>query len=816
MFVFGGNNGGIRDDYKINNSLRFRSSASARLSRTFASSSGTTNTWSFWIKRGTLGVAQHIFSWTNLSTTSMQLVFDAGDTFTFANVAGGAVNAALTTTQVFRDSSAWYHIVFVLDTTQATAANRLKLYVNGVQVTAFGTATYPAQNTAMAISTSAAWAIGARGGANDIFFDGYMSEFNFIDGQALTPSSFGYTHPKTGVWRPKPFTGTYGTNGFYLKFSDIATTSGSNAGLGKDFSGNSNYWTTNNISVTAGTTYDAMTDSPTLGASASNYAVLSPIDKGTSATILNANLSLTSGAAHAAVRGTFSANKIYFEATNTSITSGSSVVAIGLATSSANLSATPVSLAQFWGVYASNAHGIVTNGTTVSFGAASSVGTIFQLAYDPSTGNGWVGENNVWYNSTGGTTGNPSAGTNPTFTITVGTEVFPYIETYSNTMSATFGQRPFAYTPPTGFKALNTYNLPNVTIPKGNKVMDATLWTGDGTTRSITNASSFKPDFVWVKSRSNSSQNELVDSVRGANGSVMRTLFSNQTGAEQTVNTDADLQYGLIASINSNGFTVGPGSANAGQTNYPAYTYVGWQWQAGQGSTSSNTNGSITSTVSVNTTAGFSVVTYTGVGGTGTVGHGLGVAPKFIITKYRNIANAWYCYHASTGAGNVLFLNQTNASTADTGVWNNTSPTSSVFSVGSLNTNQSTGTYVAYCWAEIAGFSKFGSYTGNGSADGTFVYLGFRPKFIMYKRTNLTGSWGIFDTSRNTYNLSKNVLYANLADAEYTSTGAGFDNIDILSNGFKPRQTNSGINASGSTYIYMAFAENPFKYSLAR
>jgi hypothetical protein len=363
-----------------------------------------------------------------------------------------------------------------------------------------------------------------------------------------------------------------------------------------------------------------------------------------------------------------------------------------------------------------------------------------------------------------------------------------------------FGQRPFAYTPPTGFIALNTYNLPDSTIKKGNTVMDATLYTGTGASLSITNAGAFKPDFVWMKGRSNVRNNNLYDSVRG----TTKELSSNSTGAESTNST------GLTA-FNSNGWTIG----SDGGINTSSETYVGWQWQAGQGTNTSNTSGSITSTVSVNTTAGFSVVTYTGTGANATVGHGLGVAPRMIIFKSRSAAQNWAVYHASIGATQYLRLNGTLAATTDSTFMNNTSPTSSVFSVGSSSdVNANTGTFVAYCWAEIAGFSKFGSYTGNASTDGPFIYTGFRPKFVMIKCSSSTTNsvWVIKDTSRNLYNTANANLYADQSLAEDTTSTV---NIDLLSNGFKLRGTYPGINAA-QTYIYMAFAENPFKNANAR
>jgi len=371
----------------------------------------------------------------------------------------------------------------------------------------------------------------------------------------------------------------------------------------------------------------------------------------------------------------------------------------------------------------------------------------------------------------------------------------------STTYAVNFGQQPFAYTPPTGYKALNTYNLPDSTIVAGNKYMDATLWTGNGTSQSITNAASFKPDLVWAKNRGTTNYNVLTDSVRG----VQNQIYSNTTDVEATGSN------GLTA-FNSNGFSVG---TNANWNNN-TYAFVGWQWQAGQGTTSTNTAGSITSTVSVNATAGFSIVTYTGNGTSGaTVGHGLGVAPKMIIIKKRNASGtSWNVYHASTGNTGALFLEATDAFTASITRFNNTSPTSSVFTLGNASAlNNSGDTFVAYGWSEIAGFSKFGSYTGNGSTDGTFCFTGFRPKYVMVKRTDSTGEWIIKDTARDTYNQANKNLYANLSNAEDTYSTV---ELDILSNGFKLRGTATAQNASGGTYIFMAFAENPQKLALAR
>lgn len=784
------------DAYNLSKSLRFRSSASAYLSRTPASAGNRkTWTWSAWVKRG---------------TQTEQMMFGCGvsgsDDATYTYISFGGTNADQLyvngytqtwrkTTQVFRDFSAWYHIVVALDTTQATASNRIKMYVNGAEITSFATANNPSQNDDLSINRGVAHSISSRNpyGA-DSYVDGYLTEVNFIDGQALTPSSFGETDVLTGVWKPKKYAGTYGTNGFYLPFTDVATTSGSNAGLGKDFSGNGNYWTTNNISVTAGTTYDSMTDVPTLtSASASNYCVLNPLftsftsitstATGTANLVTNGNLTATSsgtttGIGSIGTIGTAS-GKYYFECIATAVATGNN--AVGLTRL--------VSDETYW--YRSN--GSITGDSTTGTPATWTVGDLIGVAADLDTGTITFYKNNI------------SQGTSTITGSKIGSTFFPVIwyrdATNTPSSSINFGQRPFIYTPPTGFVALNTFNLPEPSIKQGNKYFDATLYTGTGSAQSIVNSGGFQPDFVWAKSRSNALYHNLMDAVRGTN----KDLYSNSTGAEET-------NAQIFTALNSNGFSVGTDAS----ANTNGATYVGWQWK-GNGTGSSNTAGSITSTVSANPTAGFSVVTYTGSGSNGTVGHGLGVAPKMIFVKDRTQGGTyrdWAVYNADIGAGNSMYLNSTSGSFSKPSYWNSTTATSSVFSLGSdITVNQSGDAYVAYCFSEVAGYSKFGSYTGNGSTDGVFLHLGFRPKFVMIKNSGASGyNWIIFDTARDTYNLTTHKLEPNNSNAE----GTTYDLLDILSNGFKLRTADAGSNANGSTYIYMAFAENPQKYSLGR
>jgi hypothetical protein len=335
------------------------------------------------------------------------------------------------------------------------------------------------------------------------------------------------------------------------------------------------------------------------------------------------------------------------------------------------------------------------------------------------------------------------------------------------------------------------------TIPAGNLFMNATTYTGNGGTNVITNGvagQSFQPDFVWGKSRSLAQQHLLFDSVRGTG----KYLQSQSTAAE---GTDAT----TLSSFNSNGFTLGSNIT----INTSASTNVAWQWLAG-GTAVSNTSGSITSQVSANTTSGFSVATFTSpASGAFTVGHGLGVTPAFIISKARSISN-WICQHKSIGT-QYLLLQTTDAAASNATIWNS-APTSSVINFGSGFAGSYN--YVVYSWAEIAGYSAFGSYIGNGSADGPFIYTGFRPRWIMIKRTDGgTANWYLLDSARSPYNLAANMLFPNLSAAE-TSTAE--DNQDFLSNGFKVRTSNAESNTSGGTYIYAAFAENPFKYANAR
>jgi hypothetical protein len=795
--------------YFLTKSLRFRSSASAYLTRTPAS---TTNqqkwTISAWVK----------ISLDNQAAT-YQRFFSCGTTagrngFTFIYISDTcqfgllndlvSPNTVYASSQVIRDPSNWYHIVCAVDTTLATAADRLKVYINGVQANmqngyaGWGSYTPITQNYNTPVNSTVQHTYGSRGSPyNDSYYDGLMDEINFVDGQQLAATSFGSFNSLTGVWQPAKYTGSYGTNGYYLPFTNVTSTTT----LGYDSSGNSNNWTPTNFSLTAGSTYDSMNDVPTLtSATAANYCTLNFLDNRASPTLTDGNLTFTTGSATGGLTvGTMGASsgKWYVEFTPTSSVAnecffGIENIAFPLTASDGYvLGGTATSYAY------RNSGQKVNNGSSTSYGASFTTNDVIGIALDLDAGTLTFYKNNT------------SQGT--AFTGITGTYRFGANDgTGSGSISGVvnFGQRPFTYTPPTGFVALNTYNLPTSTIVKGNTVMDATLYTGNSGTQSVVNAAPFKPDFVWLKARSNALNHNLFDSVRG----VQTVLATNSTGADNYAGT------GELTAFNSNGFTL----VNSGtyQTNQSGYTYVAWQWQAGQGTNTTNTAGSITSTVSANTTAGFSVATFTGTGSNATVGHGLGIAPSMIAIKKRSSTGNWIVYHITRGASYYCAFNLTGNYGPNSTIYNDTAPTSSVFTIGTdSDVNASGSTYVAYCWAAIPGYSSFGGYTGSNNtgasspdANGPFIYTGFRPKFVLIKRTSAAADWQIFDSVRGSYNANRPWLQPNTSAAEGSAEA-----VDFLSNGFKIRAESGALMyPDGATFIYAAFAENPFKNALAR
>jgi hypothetical protein len=823
-------------DFPISNSLRFEDGDSPVLTRTPGSASNRkTFTYSCWVKiTGNASVFPLLTAKLTKDDTCMFMI-NTGE-LAFQNRPGGTDNGVLFSNALFRDVSAWYNFVLAVDTTDSTEANRLKIYVNGVQITSLRTASYPSVNSDMLINSTEVHAIGKRQDNSAAYADGYMADINFIDGLQLTPSSFGET--KNDIWIPKDTAGlTFGTNGFRLQFKQTGTGTASTSTIGADTSGETNHYTSANLVAS-----DVMPDSPT-----NNFATLNPLSKFTSNTTLaEGNLKANASNSGASNWGTTfssiaipSTGKYYIEGfafINDGIGNSSHLGVLDSSSfipSSSNVTYSFTTGEGFDGVHAS------LYGNTVQPVADGALGTAVtgltattidvMLAVDVDAGKVWAGYNGTWLNS-----GDPAAGSGEiatrTFTandvIAAGTS---YNGTNDQGMFTNFGQDSsfagaktaqnnadgndigdFYYAPPSGFLALCTSNLPapveTIDPAQGGSPQDyfnTVLYTGNASTSRAIDVG-FSVDWAWVKQRSSTAYHQLSDSVRGGN----KQLFSNSTDDETT-------ETNMIKSFDSNGITIG--DHNGVNTN--TATYVAWNWKAGtafSNDASATSVGSIDSAGSVSADTGFSIISYTGAGGTSTVAHGLGVVPEMLIVKARSQdGENWAVYNAnlSTPAQNTLFLNTAGAEGTSTAVWNNTGPTSSVFTVGNAGVNNDTSTYIAYCFASVDGYSKFGSYTGNGSTDGVFLYTGFRPAYVMIKQTNGTTNWIIMDTARDVYNTMPKFLLANATNAEGTDAAS---NIDFTSNGFKLRNSNADRNASGDTYIYMAFAEQPFKYANAR
>ncbi|GIL18318.1 MAG: hypothetical protein BroJett040_20690 [Oligoflexia bacterium] len=757
--------------FAVDNSLRLRASATAYLSRTFGAT-GNRRAWTFscWVKRSTTDNSC-IFSGAISGPTSHDSLMFYGNKLMFciSNSGGGSHAGQINSQRSFLDTSKWMHILCVFDSANATGSERMRLYVDGQQLAVAISPELSLNFDAFYFNNASAHNIGRLG--TSYYFDGYIAEVHFIDGQTLTPSSFGQTESTTGTWVPKQYSGTYGTNGFYLPFSDTSQlTSGSNVGIGKDFSGNTNYWNTNNISLTAGVTYDAMIDSPTNAASGTrpvgNYATLNPLSDSGGTTFRAGNLEFTGGANSFYATMYVTSGKFYFEGKITQLITNTSTTGIGIVNISDGTDAryirsrTPDLAAKVSSAAESTGYSYWVSNDVVG------------VAFDIDNNNFSIYINNTLIASASGTAA------------LSGKTWIPQFQTQSAATppiwQVNFGQRPFQNTTVwttlsgSGYKTLCTANLP---------APSSSLWT---------------PDLVWIKDRTTANNYAIADSVRGAFG----MLASNTTNAEASTTQAIQRFY-------PGGFTVG-NDVTTGTNND---NYVAWMWKAG-GVASTNTAGQLTSQVSVNATAGFSIVGWRADGTVKTVGHGLGAVPAMIMAKDRETAGTnWVIGHQNlnaTSPWNYMLNYTTTAATLSAGGWNNTAPTSTVFTAGSSIYNSGKN-YVAYCFAEIPGFSKFGTYTGNGVADGPFVWCGFRPRWILVKRfEGGTEVWGIFDTARDAFNVGNKRLYPNNPDVEY-STG---DWLDVTANGFKIRGT--AFNTSTGIYLFAALAEMPFKYANAR
>ena len=761
--------------YEIKKSLRFDGS-SAYLTKT--PTAGDRDVWTFscWYKpaNGPEG------------STNAFVLFQADsstvDTYQFSDsklhmtIQSGS-DTGTTSDGVFRDCSSWYHICSSYD------GSNLRLYINGVLDKT------TSHSGDAKINSNVAHYIG-QNGSSARYLPGYLAEFHFVDGTAKAASDFGETDADTGQWIPKKYAGSHGSQGYYLKFDDT-----SNFGL--DSSGNGNNWTASGFG-TSGASNDSMEDTPN-----NNYCTWNRIDKHRDhISVTDGNLvpNQTDSSGFAGVRGTFgvTSGKWYFEF---QCGSGSGHM-VGWVNSEFNMHDTADVAITTAGT---NGHGAVFDSRGFMYGWIGSEAAawypdssnnvtygnndIIGCAMDLDNYKFYFAKNNTWINSQ-----DPTDGTNaiiPTGSNNDGDGAYsagdimkPYFSGWGNgTGETNFGQQGFNYTPPTGYKALCSANLSEPTIKNGTDYFDTVLFTGNGSNQSITSLN-FQPDLVWFKSRNTTYDHEVFDSVRGAE----ERILTNTNTAEST---DDD----ALTAFLSNGFTTGddPG------TNQSNQAIVTWSWKE-------------------TASAGFDIVSYTGNGSARTISHNLGVIPEMIWVKCRSETQNWRVGHKDLSGGNWnyrLILDNTDDQ-QDSPDFNDTAPTSSVFSVGTDDAvNKNTGTYIAYLWASVEGYSKVGYYKGNGNANGPFVFTGFKPAMIIIKRIDTAEDWWIYDTKRDVDNPVTQILYVNAVTAEISATG---DNVslDIVSNGIKLRTANVNWNADDGTYIYLAFAETPFKYANAR
>jgi len=800
--------------YTIPYSCRFDQASDAEMSR-LPSEEGNLKTWAFsaWVKKCGQESHQLIFGGVNTSgaaNRTIVLKFDNADRL----VVTDWHDYELESERKFRDPSAWLHIFMQYDTTQTTESNRIKIWVNG-EVHALtentdgyftGWQGYPPEDHETMLNMAGEYSRLGGGGPQAMRLDGYMAEVYFFDGASIfsddsgtantgfNVNSFGETGDY-GEWKPKEYDGdaSHGTNGFYFDFSDSAA-------LGDDASGSVD-WTVSNIAAA-----DQMVDSPT-----NNFATTNVLWSKSSITHSEGNLKTVTASGEMGTTATInqSTGKWYFEVLL--VAQAAAQALTGLSdTNNFNTSTYPGGDTYSWGIYSLGGQCYYNRSGASTLGSYTT-GDIIGIAYDMDTGNMWYAKNGSWLE------GDPAAGTGATHTNLTGslgpatgsgagviTQIlntgqdssFAGEETAQGNADGN-GIGDFYYTPPTGYLALCTSNLPDVAVTPSEH-FNTVLWSGDDASSHAITGVGFQPDFVWLKERTSTSNHLLMDAIRGA-GTV---LFSNDTSAESSSSTYAQ-------SFDTDGFTVG----DSGAVNNDGDTYVAWNWKAAS-TASGTTTGSGTGkaySARYNTDAGFSIISWTGNETAGhEIPHHLGAVPEMIFQKSRDSSHgSWATYHEAYTNDKKFYLDTTAAPDSLTD-WMDFDATNMTSNEDLNNNNLLDHDFITYCFRSIDGYSKMGSYTGNDdSNDGTFVYTGFRPAWVMIKTTDV-GGWNILDSTRSTYNEMGDIVAAHENNAESEA-----DSLDFLSNGFKIMSSSGDFN-SIEPYIYIAFAETPFKYSNAR
>ena len=818
--------------HQISQSARFirtGDNANTYLKRT-PSSAGNRKTYtlSLWVKRVQTTSLETFASAQVTSTTNYVDGFKFGtaqyDNSGLSLAAKGTVSGSLITTASYRDTSAWMHIVIRVDSTQGTAANRFRLYVNGEQVTAFGTETYIAEDYEGGFCSTREHAIGWGTGANNgQGFFGYMAEVILADGTSYAPTQFGES--KNGVWIPKDPSGTsFGTTGFHLDFADASA-------LGNDVSGNNNDFT--NVGMQA---HDQMLDSPTFGGSnGGNFATIGPLWKTSDMTFSEGNLKWTCSTNQRGLMSNWAVpigTKAYWEyipVTFGGNTSNGDESWIGINQGIAALVGGDRGGKETAYAYGtSNGYKTILNSAS-SYGATIRANDVVGVAVDRVNHTINFSKNNSWQG---------------TFAISATMDLFPFIGSGGGSSSATgtfnFGQDGtfagtktaggnadengygnFLYTPPSGFLAMCSGNLPvtdaidpaQTDDDYPQKLFNAVAYTGNGSSgRTLAIDMAKKPSISMNKRRSGDTV--AINTWTAAFNSGDYDSFGElHSDADWYVDQGSDGPFSADPTASTLTYTA------YGQVNAGSAPYISWNWVANGGSTSSNTNGSLTSTVEVDPSGCFSVGKYTGNATNSTIGHGLSKVPSFIlIKKMTGQDRKWTAWHTSLSNTQGFFSFNTNSATqTDSGIWQNTAPTSSVFSVnyGTTEVNAASGhTYLFWAFANCEGWIKAGKYIGNADADGAFVYTGFKPAWIFLRAVDSGDDPQIYDNARDTFNPATKVIPTHSTAAETDNSNRS---VDFLSNGFKFRTSNSNVNGSDSDgYLYLAMAHNPFKYATAR
>ena len=820
---------GASTGYTIERSARFNGEDQAHISRTPSSASNRrTMTLSLWIKgmdqKDTNIGTMVIFDAFQNDANRTRLFLNDNGTIQFFHRVSNSDTSNLTTGS-FRDPTAWYHLLFKIDTTQSTASSRYKLFVNGEHQE--DNSAFPSQNADLFFNSTNIHRFGLGGDeqGNENPYNGLMAEINFIDGLALDPSDFAETDADTGQYNPIKYTGSYGTNGFYLKFNDNSN----NAALGTDSSGNGNDYGVFGLS----SSHDTILDTPT-----NNFCTLNPLNKTENANLTDGNITLVNNGANDQVStGTFNftSGKWYFEMYKKS--GENPEVGIDAVTSNFNDDGSGAGVGKKVAFRTNGGDQMNGNNSAISLTGSSGGQTgagVIAVAVD-------MDNKKIWYSDLSGTffnSGNPANGTNEAFDFSnvaagqFGAVPFVYIGTGSGdeakmnfgqdgafggamtgsdegTNTDGNGQGRFKYSVPSGFLALCSANLPDPAVAIPSENFNIVGYTGNRTARSITGVG-FQPVWVWIKDRGGGQNHIVFDSVRGTN----KGLRPDSSGAETTATNQ-------LTSFDSDGFSLGA-DTNVGDVNYAFNAHVAWCWKAGTAFSNSagSNSATIASSGSVNQSAGFSIVSYTGNATRDQkVFHGLNAVPKWFLIKRRDGDN-WISYHGESVDTNPQqyyyeFQNQDAVKGAnDAFMFDDISPDTNIFGIysdGAVNANGVN--IIAYVFAEVAGFSKFGHYFGNSDNDGTYIPLGFRPALVIVKSNASGESWVMYDDFRNANNPMSKRLRADDNSSEDDASGR---HKDFYANGFKARGTSGEQNTNGQRYIYMAWARNPFKYARAR